>query len=334
MHIQVHLSRYSVYNTHMNNENRKVYDVLILGGGPAGLTASIYTSRGNLETLIIAGQPSGGQLMTTTDVENFPGFPEGIQGPELIAKFKEQAIKFGAQYIEENVVSISGSFTESFTVITDSGNTYIGRTVILALGASPKWLGLESEQRLRGKGVSACATCDGYFFKDKVVAVVGGGDAAMEESTFLTKLASKVYVLVRGSKEQLRACKMMQERAFSSPKIEFMFNTEVKEVLGASKVQGLRVVDNMSGEEKVLSDVEGLFVAIGHKPNTGFLEGFVDFSKYGYVNVFDNTRTSKEGVFVAGDVSDHRYRQAITAAGLGSMAALDTEKFLAEQDAK
>ncbi len=317
------------YNILMNTQN--LYDVLILGGGPAGLTASIYTSRASLDTLIIAGQPSGGQLMDTTEVENFPGFPEGITGPVLMGKFKEQGVKFGAVSVEENAISISGSFEEHFTVKTGAGNTYVGKTVILSLGASAKWIGLESEQRLRGKGVSACATCDGFFFKNKVVAVVGGGDAAMEEATFLTKLASKVYVLVRGPKDQMRASKVMQERALSNKNIEFLFNTEVKEVLGEEKVLGIKVSDTFSKEEKLLSDVEGLFVAIGHKPNTDFLEGFVEFGKFGYVSVTDNTRTSKEGVFVAGDVSDFRYRQAVTAAGLGCMAALDTEKFLAEK---
>lgn len=304
------------------------YDILILGGGPAGLTAAIYTSRANLKTKLIAGQPSGGQLMITTDVENFPGFPEGVMGPDLVAKFREQAVKFGTDAVDENVTKISGFFSEGFTVTTDAGNSYDGKAVILALGASAKWLGLESEQRLQGRGVSACATCDAYFFRNKVVAVVGGGDAAMEEATFLTNLASKVYVLVRGTKEQVRASKVMQDRAFANPKIEFLFNSEVLEILGDQKVAGLKVKNNLTGAESVMSDVEGLFIAIGHKPNTGFLEGFVELGKMGYINVLDTTRTSKEGVFVAGDVSDFRYRQAITAAGLGCMAALDAEKFL------
>lgn len=313
----------------MYNKRMK-YDILILGGGPAGLTAAIYTSRANLKTKLIAGQPSGGQLMITTDVENFPGFPEGVMGPDLVAKFREQAVKFGTDAVDENVTKISGSFSEGFTVTTDAGNSYDGKAVILALGASAKWLGLESEQRLQGRGVSACATCDAYFFRNKVVAVVGGGDAAMEEATFLTNLASKVYVLVRGTKEQVRASKVMQDRAFANPKIEFLFNSEVLEVLGDQKVAGLKVKNNLTGAESVMSDVEGLFIAIGHKPNTGFLEGFVELGKMGYINVLDTTRTSKEGVFVAGDVSDFRYRQAITAAGLGCMAALDAEKFLSE----
>jgi thioredoxin reductase (NADPH) len=313
----------------MYNKGMK-YDILILGGGPAGLTAAIYTSRANLKIKLIAGQPSGGQLMITTDVENFPGFPEGILGPELVNKFRDQAVKFGTEAVDENVLKISGSFAEGFTVTTDAGNSYEGKAVILALGASAKWLGLESEQRLRGRGVSACATCDGYFFKNKVVAVVGGGDAAMEEATFLTNMTSKVYVLVRGSKDQIRASKVMQDRAFNNPKIEFLYNTEVLEVLGDQKVEGIKVKNNLTGAESGMSDVEGLFVAIGHKPNTDFLEGFVELGKMGYINVLDTTRTSKEGVFVAGDVSDYRYRQAITASGLGCMAALDAEKFLAE----
>ncbi len=313
------------------NDN-KIYDTLIIGGGPAGLTASIYTSRAMLSTLVIAGQPSGGQLTLTSEVENYPGFPRGIIGPELISNFKDQAQRFGAVMVEENAVEISGSYDECFTVKTDAGNIYTGRTVILAMGASAKWLGLESEQRLRGKGVSACATCDAFFFKDKVVAIVGGGDAAMEEATYLTKFAGKVYVLVRGSQQEMKASKFMQNKAQNEPKIEFMFNTEVTEVLGQDKVQGLKVKNNLTGEEKTLNDVEGLFIAIGHKPNTDFLEGFVELGKFGYIHVMENTRTSKEGVFVAGDVSDFKYRQAVTAAGLGCMAAIDVEKFLTKKE--
>lgn len=307
-----------------------IFDTLILGGGPSGLTAAIYTSRAMIKTLVLAGNPAGGQLTTTTEVENFPGFITGVQGPELVADMRTQAEKFGTTCVNENVVKISGDAQKGFEVETDAGNTYKGRSVIIATGASAKWLGLESETALRGKGVSACATCDGFFFKDKVVAVVGGGDAAMEESTFLTKFASKVYVLVRGDEATLRASKIMKDRAQNNSKIEFVFNIEVTEVLGTDKVAGLRVMNNQTNEEKVMDDVQGLFVAIGHNPNTEFLKDFIELDPKGYIKVENVTATSREGVFAAGDVADYRYRQAITAAGLGCMASLDAIRFLAE----
>lgn len=309
------------------------FDLIIIGSGPSGLTAAVYSSRALLKTLVIAGNPPGGQLVTTTEVENFPGFSKGITGPELITEMRSQAQRFESAFVDENVVEINGTFSTGFTIKTDSENVYTSKAVIIATGASAQWLGLESEQRLKGKGVSACATCDGFFFKDKVVAVVGGGDAAMEESTFLTKFASKVYVLVRGSKEQLRASKIMQERAFSNPKIEFMFNTQIREVLGDTSVNGLKVFNNATNTESELPDIRGLFVAIGHKPNTLFLKGFIDLDEKGFVKVTDNTKTSVEGIFVGGDVADYRYRQAITAAGAGCMAAIDATKFLAEHGA-
>ncbi len=312
--------------------NSDIFDVLILGGGPAGLTASIYTSRANLKTLVISGQPSGGQLMLTTDVENYPGFPDGILGPELIETFRKQSLKFNTEFKDENVVSVSGSKDKNFIVKTDSGNTYEGRTLIIATGATAKWLELPSEQRLRGKGVSACATCDGFFFKGKNVAVVGGGDTAMEEALFLTKFSPKVYVLMRGSQDKMKASKYMYAKASANEKIVFHFNTEILDVLGGEFVEGVKVVNNLTNETYVMEDVKGLFLAIGHKPNTEFLEGFVTLGKLGYIQVSDNTKTSKEGVFVAGDVSDYKYRQAITASGLGCMAALDAEKFLSEHD--
>ncbi|EKD96377.1 MAG: hypothetical protein ACD_24C00075G0002 [uncultured bacterium] len=312
--------------------NSDIFDVLILGGGPAGLTASIYTSRANLKTLVISGQPSGGQLMLTTDVENYPGFPDGILGPELIETFRKQSLKFNTEFKDENVVSVSGSKDKKFIVKTDSGNTYEGRTLIIATGATAKWLELPSEQRLRGKGVSACATCDGFFFKGKNVAVVGGGDTAMEEALFLTKFSPKVYVLMRGSQDKMKASKYMYAKASANEKIVFHFNTEILDVLGGEFVEGVKVVNNLTNETYVMEDVKGLFLAIGHKPNTEFLEGFVTLGKLGYIQVSDNTKTSKEGVFVAGDVSDYKYRQAITASGLGCMAALDAEKFLSEHD--
>ncbi len=308
------------------------FDVAILGGGPAGLTAAIYTSRAQLSTLVLAGSPLGGQLTTTTEVENFPGFPEGITGPELIQNFRGQAERFGAVVKNENVAEVSGTFESGFTILTESGLEYFARTILIATGSSAKWLGLESEQRLRGKGVSACAICDGFFFRDKEVAIVGGGDSAMEEAIFLTKFARKVHVLVRKPEGKLRASKIMQERAFNNEKIDFHYNTELHKVLGEESVSGIKVIDNKTDEVTEMPDIEGVFLSIGHKPNTDFLKGFVELDHKGYVELYDTTHTSKEGVFVAGDVADFKYRQAVTAAGLGTMAALDLERFLAKRE--
>jgi len=303
------------------------YDVIVVGGGPAGLTAAIYTSRAFLKTLVIAGNPPGGQLTETTEVENFPGFVDGIQGPELVATMRKQAEKFNSEFIDENVTSITETQDKTFLVNTETGSTHTARTVIIATGASAKWLGLESEQRLRGKGVSACATCDGFFFRNKEIAVIGGGDASMEEAEFLTKFASKVYLVTRSAPDAMRASKIMQQRAKDNPKIQFVFNSQVKEVLGTDFVTGLRLINNVTNTESTL-EVQGLFVAIGHSPNTAFLNGLVEVDVKGYVKVTEHTKSSNEGIFVAGDVADHRYRQAITAAGLGCMAALDVEKYL------
>lgn len=311
-------------------DSSTIFDVIVLGSGPAGSTAALYTSRAFLKTLVVAGNPAGGQLTTTTKVENFPGFPDGISGSELIANIRTQIEKHGAFFMEENAVKVSGSFKDMFKVETDSGNVYKGRMLIIATGASARWLGLESEQRLIGKGVSACATCDGFFFKDKVIAVVGGGDAAMEESTYLSKFASKIYILVRGDKEKLRASKFMQKKAFENPKIEFLFNTEVKEVLGRDFVEGVKVINNKNEEEKIISDVKGLFVAIGHTPNTKFLDGFVELDEKGYIKSHEDNKTSVEGVYVAGDVHDFRYKQAITASGFGCAAAIEAVRFLSD----
>ncbi|NMB91663.1 thioredoxin-disulfide reductase [candidate division WWE3 bacterium] len=311
-------------------DSSTIFDVIVLGSGPAGSTAALYTSRAFLKTLVVAGNPAGGQLTTTTKVENFPGFPDGISGSELIANIRTQIEKHGAFFMEENAVKVSGSFKDMFKVETDSGNVYKGRMLIIATGASARWLGLESEQRLIGKGVSACATCDGFFFKDKVIAVVGGGDAAMEESTYLSKFASKIYILVRGDKGKLRASKFMQKKAFENPKIEFLFNTEVKEVLGRDFVEGVKVINNKNEEEKIISDVKGLFVAIGHTPNTKFLDGFVELDEKGYIKSHEDNKTSVEGVYVAGDVHDFRYKQAITASGFGCAAAIEAVRFLSD----
>jgi len=305
----------------------QIYDVIILGGGPSGLTAAIYTARAKLNTLVIAGNPAGGQLMLTTEVENFPGFINGIMGPELIDNMRKQAERFETTFKDENVTKLTGSVKENFKVITDTGSEYTGKTIIIATGASARWLNIESETRLRGKGVSACATCDGFFFKGKDVAIVGGGDSAMEEAIFLTRFANKVYVLVRGTQSEMKASKIMQEEAMHNPKIEFLFNTQIKEVLGEEAVTGLSLISTDTKNETTLA-VQGLFIAIGHNPNTGFLEGIIDLETNKYLKVTNNTKTSIDGVFAAGDVGDFRYRQAITAAGLGCMAALDVEKYL------
>ncbi len=302
-------------------------DVLIIGSGPAGLTAAIYTSRAFLTTTVIGGRVSGGQLMLTTEVENFPGFPKGIIGPELINNMRDQAKAFGTYFVDEDVTSVSGDVNFGFTVLTDEKKTFTAKSIIIATGATANWINLPNEQRLIGKGVSACATCDGFFFKNKVVVVVGGGDTAMEEACFLTNFASKVIVLVRGEKEKLRASRIMQEKAFANPKIEFLFNSMVADVLGDDVLSGLLIKNTLTGDTSSL-DCQGLFVAIGHSPATKFLDGFVELDEKGYLKVTDNTKTSKEAVFSAGDVQDHKYRQAITAAGMGCMAALDAQKYL------
>lgn len=315
------------------NENVKateVYNTIIIGSGPAGLTAALYAARAELKPLIIAGFTPGGQLMFTTEVENFPGFVNGIMGPELMNNMIQQTERFGAKLAYEivNEVDFKNYLdTGLFTIKTDKAE-YKTKSVILAMGAEANWLGLTNEQRLRGKGVSACATCDGFFFKGKEVAVVGGGDSAMEEANFLTKYADKVTIIHR--RDEFKASKIMFERAKANPKIAFMVNSEVVDVLGSDKVEGLRLKSTVSGEETNFR-TDGLFLAIGHTPNTKILQGQIDLDEKGYVKVSANTRTNIEGVFVAGDINDPRYRQAITAAGMGCMAALDVEKYLAEK---
>ena len=299
-------------------------DVAIIGSGPAGLTAAIYTGRALLNTVVVAGREPGGQLMTTTEVENFPGFPEGIQGPELMQRMREQAVRFKSLFIEENAISISVD-AQPFTITTET-QSFTADAVILATGSAPKWLSLASEQKLRGRGVSSCATCDGFFFRGKDIAVIGGGDSAMEEATFLSRFASKVYVVHR--RDVLRASKIMQEKAKADPKIGFIFNAEVKEVLGTDKVEGLLLQNNQTNEEHVLK-AEGVFVAIGHEPNSKFIQGAIELDEKGYVVTHEGSKTSVSGVFVAGDVYDHKYRQAITAAGAGCAAALEAERYLA-----
>ncbi|MHB8584314.1 MAG: thioredoxin-disulfide reductase [Thermoplasmatota archaeon] len=299
--------------------------VIIVGSGPAGLTAAIYAARANLAPLVIGGVAAGGQLMITSDVENYPGFPEGIMGPELMALFRKQAERFGARILDEDVLEVD--FKRHPLKVRVEKGWQSAKSVILATGASARWLGLPSEERLRGRGVSACATCDGFFFKEKDVAVVGGGDTAMEEALFLTKFAKSVTVIHR--RDEFRASKIMQDRLLSNPKVSVRWNSEVREVLGTDNVVGLKV-ENL--KEKTLDTlaVQGFFLAIGHQPNTDFLGGQVGIDGKGYVAVHAHTRTSVPGVFVAGDVFDHRYRQAVTAAGSGCQAAIDAERWLEE----
>lgn len=301
-------------------------DVAIIGSGPAGLTAGIYTSRALLKTVLIGGREYGGQLMQTTDVENFPGFPEGIQGPELMARMSDQATRFGVTIIKENVTSLESS-SRPFRIKTDTQELTTD-AVILAMGANHSKLEVPNEDRLSGHGVSYCATCDGFFFRGKEISVVGGGDSAMEEATFLTKFASKVYIVHR--RNEFRASKIMVEKAKSNPKIEFILNVQVKEIIGEKTVSALRLVNSTTGEERDLA-LQGVFVAIGNTPNTNFLAGQIELDPRGYIVNQGEFKTSIEGVFVAGDVHDHKYRQAITAAGFGCAAALETERFLAHE---
>jgi thioredoxin reductase (NADPH) len=297
--------------------------VIIIGSGPAGLTAALYAARANLEPLVIAGYTPLGQLMITSDVENYPGFPHGIQGPELMQLFKEQAERFGAEIIDRDATKVD--FSERPLRVWAGDDEFAGDTVIVATGASALWLGLPSEELFRGRGVSACATCDGFFFRDREIAVVGGGDTALEEAIFLTKFASKITMLVR--RDQFRGSKIMQDRAINHPKIDILWNKEVAEVQGDNTVTGIRINDTATGDESQL-DVQGLFVAIGYKPNTDLFMGTLEADERGYLKVVDETGSEIDGVFVAGDVHDHRYRQAVTAAGDGCKAAIDAERWL------
>ncbi len=301
------------------------HQLVIVGSGPAGLTAAVYAGRANLQPIVIEGIGAGGQLMLTTDVENFPGFPDGILGPELMMKFREQAERFGAEFVTADAdrVDLSGSPFGAWVGDTE----YRGKALVIATGASARMLGLDSEQDLLGHGVSTCATCDGFFFRDQQIAVVGGGDSAMEEATFLTKFATRVTVIHR--RDELRATKIMQDRAFANPKIDFRWNSVVSEVVGDGNVELLRLRDTVTDEESELK-VGGLFVAIGHDPNTALFRGQVDLDENGYVVLADpgSTRTSVDGVFAAGDVADHVFRQAVTAAGTGCMSAIEAERWL------
>ena len=310
------------------------HEVIIIGSGPAGLTAAIYTARADLKPLIIEGEPSstsdqpGGQLMLTTDVENFPGFPDGIMGPDLMSNMRSQALRFGTEVLTTKVLKVDFS-QHPFQIWTSNPEgepTHIANSVIVSTGARSVMLGLEAENRLIGHGLSTCATCDGFFFRDQEIAVVGGGDSALEEAIFLTKFASKVSIIHR--RDELRASKIMQQRAFNNPKIEFIWNSTVEEIIGEEKVEGVILSNTVTSEKKSLP-VTGLFIAIGHRPNTDLFIDQLQMDENGYlITGADSSITNVEGVFACGDVQDHTYRQAITAAGSGCMAALDAERWL------
>ncbi|MFO4631015.1 MAG: thioredoxin-disulfide reductase [Actinomycetota bacterium] len=310
----------------------EIRDVVIIGSGPAGLTAAIYAGRANLSPLVIEGEPSstsdqpGGQLMLTTDVENFPGFPEGVMGPELMSNFRSQAQKFGAEFITEKVTTVN--FANRPFEINVGNNKHLARSVIISTGAQSLMLNIPNESRLIGHGLSTCATCDGFFFRDQEIAVVGGGDSALEEAIFLTRFASKVYLIHR--RDELRASKIMQERAFQNPKLEFLWNNEVTQINGDQKLDGI-ILNNTVTSEKLDLKIQGLFIAIGHRPNTDLFKGHLELKDNGYlVTLPDSSRTAIDGVFACGDVQDDYYRQAITAAGSGCMAAIDAERWLEE----
>jgi len=302
----------------------EIYDLIIIGSGPAGLTAAIYATRANLKTLVVAGGKWGGQLMLTSVIENFPGFPEGIMGPQLMANMRKQAEKFGAVIKDEDFEG--ADFTKRPIAIKTIANTYFAKTVIIATGADTLWLGVTGEKEKIGKGVSSCATCDAAFFRNREVVVVGGGDSAMEEALFLTKFASKVTLIHR--RDQFKASKIMTDRVLKDPKIEVVLNTQVVEILGNQTVEGVRVL-NKDGQQSEIKTA-GVFVAIGHMPNSKLFKG-IELDEKGFVKKFEHSKTNIEGVFVAGDVHDFEYKQAITAAGYGCAAALEAEKYLEGQ---
>lgn len=313
------------------SEQSNVIKCLILGSGPAGYTAAIYAARAELKPVMYTGIQPGGQLTITTEVENFPGYPEGIQGPEMMEDLKKQAERFQTDIRYGMATQVDFS-RRPFKITIDDSQEIYAETVIIATGASAKWLGLESEQRLNGHGVSACAVCDGFFYRGQDVAIVGGGDTACEEASYLSKLCRKVYMLVR--RGEMRASKIMQQRVLGAANIEVLYHSSTEEILGEGTVNGVRVKNHETGESRVL-DVTGFFVAIGHQPNTGIFKGWLDMDEAGYILTQPGTtRTNIEGVFAAGDAQDKVYRQAVTAAGTGCMAALEAERFLAEEEVK
>ncbi|MGI8720421.1 MAG: thioredoxin-disulfide reductase [Nitrososphaeraceae archaeon] len=319
------MSKNANYGSEEPTYAKNFYDVIIIGSGPAGFTAGIYASRAKLKTLIITGSLPGGQLMTTSEVENYPGFPNGIFGPELMMNMRQQAERFATTIIDDEVLKVD--FKKRPFLISTHSETYEGRAILLCTGASPRKLGIDGEQEFSGRGVSYCATCDGPFFKGEEIAVIGGGDTAIEEATFLTKFGKLVKIIHR--KDFLRASKILQEKAFENSKIQFIWNHVVTRITGNKKIESIDVKNLTTGKTQNLS-VGGLFVAIGHEPNTSIFKDQLELDGKGYVVLKENTRTSVEGVFAAGDVHDYRYRQAVTAAGFGCMAALDVEKWLSE----
>ena len=305
---------------------QEIVDVLIIGSGPAGYTAAIYTSRAGLKTLLYKGDQPGGQLTITSDVENYPGYPDGVLGPQMMVDFEKQAGRFGSEIRSGMINSVDFS-DKKLKSISDDGIEIQSKSVIISTGASAKWLNLESEQRLNGKGVSACAVCDGFFFKNQDVAVVGGGDTAAEEALYLSKLASNVHLIIR--RDVMRASKIMQERILNNKKIEIHWNSEVKEVLGDKEVKGIEIINNLNNTSKEIK-LQGVFIAIGHQPNTSIFKDFLDMDENGYIITKPgSTETNIKGVFATGDAQDNIYRQAVTAAGTGCMGALDAERFIA-----
>lgn len=312
----------------MSQEIEK-HNCIIVGSGPAGYTAAIYAARANMNPVMIMGMEPGGQLMQTTDVENYPGYPDGIMGPQMMEDFKKQAERFGTDIRYGMVTNVDFS-QRPHKLIVDGSKEILAETVILATGATAKWLGIESEKRLNGAGVSACAVCDGFFYKGSEVAIVGAGDTAAEEALYLSKLCTTVHMFVR--RDEMRASKIMQERVFKTKNIKVYWNTETVEVLGEKEVEGVRILNNKSGEESEIP-IKGFFVAIGHKPNSDPFKDFLDTDDVGYVKTkCDSTQTNIEGVYACGDLQDSVYRQAVTAAGTGCMAALEAERFLAEKE--
>jgi thioredoxin reductase (NADPH) len=315
----------------MSDFKGKTFKVVVVGSGPAGLTAALYAARADLAPIVFEGPEPGGQLTTTTEVENFPGYPEGVMGPKMMQDFRDQATRFGADCRWGIVTEIDLS-KRPFRLVVDEEHELFAEAVIVATGASAKWMGLPNEQRLRGRGVTACATCDGAFFRNQHVIVIGGGDTAMEEATFLTKFASKVTIVHR--RDEFRASKVMQQRVFDNPKIEIKWDSTVDDVLGDDVVAGVRLKNLKSGATEVLEDVTGVFLAIGHKPNTDLFKGVLDMDETGYlITQAKSSYTNVPGVFACGDAQDHTYRQAITAAGSGCMAAIDAERWLEDQHA-